>query len=67
MKKQIKRLHLSRETLRVLQGAEYRAVAGGLPAETINTSCECERMSDCGGESQDCYPPTACFGTCSCG
>jgi len=65
MKKQVKRLRLHRETLRKLQSAELNRIAGGTA-----TSMECFYATGCDCASQggpDCYPPTACLGTCSWG
>jgi hypothetical protein len=67
MKKNVRRLRLSRETLRILQGDDVKVVAGG--TNSFPTSCECFIATGCECASQggtDCYPPSACFGTCSC-
>jgi hypothetical protein len=63
MKKGLKKLTLNRETLRVL-GTDFRGVAGGV--ETLDTSCPCDNATGCGCDTDGCYPPTACLGTCSC-
>jgi hypothetical protein len=66
MKKRMKKLALHRETLRSLQGSETQEVAGG----SGDTSCQCFQATGCDCASQggtDCYPPTACLGTCSWG
>jgi natural product precursor len=63
MKKSLKKLTLNRETLQSLEARKLHKVAGGdsvgiaHPFQVEATGC------DCG----DPYPPTACFGTCSCG
>ena len=67
MKKNLRRLRLNRETLRSLQEGDVEVVAG-VPA-SIDTSCKCFFPTGCECASRggtDCYPPTACFGTCSC-
>jgi hypothetical protein len=63
MKKNARRLRLHRETVLKLQSAELNRVAGA------GTSMECFHDTGCNCASQggtDCYPRTACFGTCSC-
>jgi hypothetical protein len=52
MKKSIKKLTLSRETLRQLNSQETEKVAGGASYDTscrckIETGCECETASGC--------------------
>ena len=66
MKKYAKKLSLNRETLRHLQSGEViRAVGGSANCTSVvcveATACECASQ---GGS--ECYPYTACFGTCSC-
>jgi len=62
MKKGMKKLSLSRETLRVL-GSDLRGVAGGI---VTDTSCACEYATGCDCNTDFCLPPTACLATCSC-
>lgn len=67
MRKHVKKLALNRETLRSLGGRDIRGVAGG--SDTFHTSCNCHGITGCECASQggtDCYPASACFGTCSC-
>lgn len=65
MKKRVRKLSLSRETIRRLHNAEARGVAGASDAPT----CYPQPMaSDCGCETQgeqNCYSPTMCFWGCS--
>lgn len=64
MRKGFKKLSLNRETVRNLQGSDYPLVVGG----SARTSCECLIATGCDCASQggpDCYPPSACLGTCS--
>jgi hypothetical protein len=65
-KKNLTKLTLNRETIRGLGKGEAGAVVGMGVSDTscncfINTGCNCASR---GGT--DCYPPSACFGTCSC-
>lgn len=62
MKKGLKKLTLNRETLRVL-GTDLRGVAGGVVTQT---SCACDLATGCDCETGNCYPETACLGSCSC-
>jgi hypothetical protein len=67
VKKHLKKLSLSRETLRILETGDARKAVGG---HSHDTSCACEEATHCECASQggtDCYPPSACFGPCSCG
>jgi len=68
MKKNVRKLTLHRETIRTLERSDFRHVMGA--AVTINdTSCACEEATHCECASEggtDCYPHSACFGTCSC-
>jgi hypothetical protein len=64
-KKQPRKLTLSRETLRSLDRQRLGAVGGGTGDTSsipcfVGTGCECATANAC-------YPPSACFGTCSCG
>lgn len=66
MKKHARKLTLHRETVRNLKGRDLNGIAAGSNSDTscrcfINTGCNCASQ---GGT--DCYPPSACFGTCSC-
>lgn len=63
MKKSVKKLSLSRETIRGLQHEDHRLVVGG----SVATSCECLVATgcDCATQGPACYPPTACLGSCS--
>lgn len=68
MKKHAKKLSLNRETLRHLQSGEVMKVAGASVNCTSGvcveySDCECPSNGTCGPE---CYPRTACLGTCSC-
>jgi hypothetical protein len=66
MRKHVKKMTLSRETLRILEGKDVRGVAGG--TDTMHTSCECFIATGCECGSQggpDCYGPSLCTGTCS--
>jgi len=64
MKKRPKKLALHRETIRGLEGSEAQRVAG---ASANCTSVVCVEVTGCcdsqGGP--ECYPYTACLGTCS--
>jgi len=62
MKKHVKRLTLSRETLRTL-GSDLRNAVGGFPTDT---SCACDNATGCDCATNFCLPFTACLGTCSC-
>ena len=66
MKKRARKLSLNRETLRRLQNAEARGVAGGTSG--FPTCYPQPMASDCGcgtqGE-QNCYEPTMCAWGCS--
>jgi hypothetical protein len=67
MKKSLRRLRLSRETLRNLQGGDLSRIVGG--TDSFDTSCACRMATGCECATQggtDCLPHTACFGTCSC-
>ena len=63
MKKSLRKLSLNRETLRALQGSEAGNALGG----SRPTSVACVEVTGCcdsqGGP--ECYPYTACLGTCS--
>ena len=66
MRKRVKRLTLSRETIRSLQTAPGQ-VAGG---ESTDYTCIPQPMAtDCACQTQEnnCLPYTACLMTCSCG
>jgi hypothetical protein len=65
MKKHPKKLSLNRETVLNLEGNDIRMVAGG----GNETSALCFQATGCECASQggwDCYPHSACLGTCSC-
>jgi hypothetical protein len=59
MKKKVKKLNLSRETLRYLQVAQLGRVAGGGNTNEIQTGCAC---TDCCGTGS-----CGCGGTGTCG
>ena len=64
MKKHLRKLTLSRETIGILQGGDLsRVVAGSATSACcfFGTGCNCASRGD-----TDCYAPTLCFGTCSC-
>jgi hypothetical protein len=62
MKKSVNKLALNRETLRSMEDRRLVRVAGGVPSNLVHqfqpTGCDCE--------TDNCYPETACFGSCSC-
>ena len=67
MKKRSRKLTLHRETVRNLGGGDLRRIVGGTGGDTTEA---CEEASHCACPSEggtECYPPSACFGTCSCG
>ena len=63
MKKSMKKLTLHRETLRSMEERKLQDAAGGdsvgLGHPFQETGCPCYTANNC-------YPPSACFGTCSC-
>ncbi len=62
MKKSVKKLVLHRETLRSMGDHKLTLVAGadsGLGHPLQPTGCGCYTYGEC-------YPVTACLGTCSC-
>lgn len=61
MKKSVKKLTLHRETLRSMDDRRLMQVAG---ADSVLTHPF--QISTCACETDNCYPPTACFGSCSC-
>jgi hypothetical protein len=64
MKKHVKKLSLSRETLRTLAGDLHGVMGGG--GVTIDTSCACDNATGCECATNFCLPATACLGSCSC-
>jgi hypothetical protein len=64
MKKHVRKLSLSRETLRTLNGDLRGAVGGG--GVTLDTSCACDNATGCDCATDFCLPATACLGSCSC-
>ena len=66
MKKNARKLRLHRETVLRLGTSDLGRIAGG--TNTAHTSLACIEYTGCDCDTnQTCtYPPTACFGTCSC-
>ena len=60
MKKRMKKLSLSRETIRHLEDDRFRHVRGGGDTFEIITGCAC--TDGCGGGGTQ-----SCGGTCACG
>ncbi len=63
MRKSMKKLTLHRETIHSLEERRLAKAAGGdsrgLQDPFQETGCPCYTGNNC-------YPPSACFGTCSC-
>ena len=60
MKKRPKKLSLNRETVRHLESRDIHGVVAG--AEETSSLCLAATGCECVVE----YPPSACFGSCSC-
>lgn len=61
MKKSVKKLTLHRETLRSMEDRRLTQVAGA-----DSGLAHPFQLSNCACETDNCYPASACFGTCSC-
>ncbi|HEX9944044.1 MAG TPA: hypothetical protein VGG03_18690 [Thermoanaerobaculia bacterium] len=67
-KRNLKKLSLSRETVRHLGSSDLKRAAGGTTAGSeycTSTLCFQETQCEC-NTFGDCYPPSACFASCSC-